>query len=470
MTSDVTINKTPSSPGLKLLLVCALALAMTIPALFIFAIVYDRSSRAETIRNEIANAAGGPQQVIGPVLAIPFETKDEDGIWTVADIALVFAEQGELLADLKVSTRKKSLFSVQVYESNLSFSAQYDLRRVNQISNDHTRIVMDQAQILIGVSDLRGALDDAWLSSSEQNRRKFEPFTGHIIPRNADDLMDQKAPWRGRVVSFSDRFGQVLSAPVAEFIQQDRLQIAVDLRLGGAQSISLIPFASSTKFKLSADWPHPGFGGDFLPDSKQISNQGFVANRTIPALASGLPDLAFASNFTGWDRHQNGMRVTLVEASSPYQYVSRSLKYALLFIGFIFLAYFLFEITSNTPVHAAQYVLVGLAQSVFYLLLLALSEHMGFEWAFLIAATAVVSLIGLYAGAVFGKQRTLPALALFSALYGLLFVLMRLEDFALLVGAIACLLAIGAAMWMTRNLQWYGPPSIQETTISKPIK
>jgi len=146
-----------------------------------------------------------------------------------------------------------------------------------------------------------------------------------------------------------------------------------------------------------------------------------------------------------------------VDSTNPYQAVTRSLKYALLFIGVVFLAYFLFEATSDTRVHPAQYVLVGLAQIIFYLLLLAIAERIGFNWAFLVAAVATVALIGWYAGAVFkSRQRQYAAIAAFSLLYALIYVLMSLEDFALLVGAVAAFVAIAAVMWFTRNLDWYG--------------
>lgn len=232
--------------------------------------------------------------------------------------------------------------------------------------------------------------------------------------------------------------------------------MSATLRLGGAKQISIIPFAKSTKIKIASNWPHPGFSGDYLPDNKQISDSGFVGTRMIPRLASGLPDTILFSESGKFSAQNNGMTVSFVSLSSPYQFVSRSLKYALLFIGLVFLTFFLFEMSNRRPVHAAQYVLVGLAQTVFYLLLLAFSEHIGFDLAFAIAAIAVVAMTGLYAGAVFGKKQTVTALLLFSGVYLLLFVLMRLVDYALIVGAIASLIGIATTMYMTRDLQWYG--------------
>jgi inner membrane protein len=166
--------------------------------------------------------------------------------------------------------------------------------------------------------------------------------------------------------------------------------------------------------------------------------------------AEGYPDMLTRLG-------QNAFGVTFVEPANPYQSVERSLKYALLFVGLVFLAYFIFETLSDKRVHPAQYVLIGLAQSVFYLLLLSLAERVGFDTGFLVAAAATVVLISVYAFWVFATPaRGLQALVAFSVLYALIYVLMRLEDSALLVGALAGFAAIAAVMYFTRKIDWYG--------------
>jgi inner membrane protein len=288
--------------------------------------------------------------------------------------------------------------------------------------------------ILLQVSDLRGALSDAELTLEDGTKHAFSPES---LNRGYGS-------------------GQYISASIPNLADNGSLKVSATLRLGGAKQISIIPFAKSTKIKIAGNWPHPGFSGDYLPDNKQISDNGFVGSRTIPKLASGLPDTLSINAWNKFSQQDKGMNVSFVSLSSPYQFVSRSLKYAPLFIGLVFLTFFLFEMSNKRPVHAAQYVLVGLAQTVFYLLLLAFSEHIGFDLAFAIAAIAVVGMTGLYAGAVFGKKQTVTALLLFSGVYLLLFVLMRLVDYALIVGALASLIGIATTMYMTRNLQWYG--------------
>jgi inner membrane protein len=209
--------------------------------------------------------------------------------------------------------------------------------------------------------------------------------------------------------------------------------------------------------KVVGDWPAPSFDGSFLPEARQLGARGFSAAWSVPFIARGLSDHGSTDALSLDQLGQKDLGVSLVAASDPYQTVVRALKYAVMFVGLVFLTFFVFEALSGQRVHAAQYLLVGLAQMAFYLLLLSLSEYLGFDGAFAIAAAATVALMGLYAGAAFRSwARSVQALAVFSVVYGLIYLLMRLEDFALLAGSIASFLGLAGAMYLTRNLDWYG--------------
>jgi inner membrane protein len=223
----------------------------------------------------------------------------------------------------------------------------------------------------------------------------------------------------------------------------------------GSERLALAPFAKTSTLRLRGDWSAPSFDGGRFPDQRTISAQGFEADWTIPFLARGVPGAGADLNLGSVLNTTPG--ATLFDDANPHQRVIRALKYAAMFLGLVFLTYFLFETRSGRRAHPAQYILVGLAQTVFYMLLLAVSEVVGFTAGFLIAATATVLAISLYAGSVFGKlSAALQALAIFSGLYALIYVLLSMEDYALLVGSIASFLAIAGTMWMTRKLDWYG--------------
>ena len=183
--------------------------------------------------------------------------------------------------------------------------------------------------------------------------------------------------------------------------------------------------------------------------------QGFTADWTVPFIARGVRAEGVGDSITGLDATALG--VSFVELADPYQSVTRSLKYILLFLGLLFLSYFVFEVTTGKRVHPAQYVLVGIAQIIFYLLLLSLAERIGFDFGFLIAGAATVTLLSTNAGWIFASRvQAFARFVVFTLLYTLIYLLLRLEDNALLVGAIASFLAVAAAMYFTRSIDWYG--------------
>jgi len=197
-----------------------------------------------------------------------------------------------------------------------------------------------------------------------------------------------------------------------------------------------------------------------------VSDDGFSARWSVPFIARGVP--AAGDPQTIARLGQTSLGVSFIEQANPYQSVSRSLKYAPMFVGLVFLAYFLFETMARRRVHPAQYVLIGLAQLIFYLLLLSIGEHAGFDLAFAVSATATVALISAYAGWVFESRRQgVIALVSFTLLYTLIYVLMRLEDFALLIGALTSFVAIAAVMYFTRGIDWYGQRADEPDPASK---
>ena len=231
--------------------------------------------------------------------------------------------------------------------------------------------------------------------------------------------------------------------------------VKMRLRTDGASRVGLAAFARETTLTLRGDWPDPSFDGGVLPDEREVTEDGFNATWRITYLARGTPGAAADISLDALIGAGPG--VTLLDTANPYQSVVRALKYAPMFLGLVFLTYFLFETTSGRRAHPAQYILVGLAQLVFYMLMLSVSEIAGFNLGFLAAAVATVLAISLYAGSVFGTRKSaMQAMAVFSTLYAFIYLLMRLEDYALLVGSLASFAAIAATMWMTRNLDWYG--------------
>jgi inner membrane protein len=443
MTEQITLaGRIPvRSMGLKLLLVCALALAMSVPALFVLGLLMDRTHRASEVSGEIGQLIGGPQTFLGPVLAIPYAVPPANaGQAPERGVYIVFPAKGDATVKAVSEVRKRSLFKVPVYTADLDLEAAFDLTAVPSQAPAGAVLDWSRAEFLVGVSDPRGAKSDIVLSVGGKS---LQLAPSAILP---DQPADSNG---GQDLHYFGAPAGELAAPGARF------EARASLKFSGATRLAVLPYAKTTTLKTASDWPSPSFDGAFLPASSRIWDRGFNAEWRVPFVARGAPGEGPRSVLARLQ--SQGLGVSFVQPADAYQSVGRALKYAILFVGLVFLAYFLFETQNGRRVHPAQYVLIGLAQMVFYLLLLSLGEQIGFDWAFLAAAGATVSLISLYAAWVFESRRQgVVAFGAFSLLYGLIYVLLRLEDFALIVGSLASFAAIAAVMYFTRGIDWYG--------------
>jgi inner membrane protein len=429
--------------GVKLMVICGLALLMSIPAFFVDGVVSERTERAGEVTSEVSAAVGGQQTFLGPTLAIPYTMPPRaPGEAGNRYIYLVFPAQAR--ADVKTATeeRHRSLFKVPVFQADLKLDGDFDLSGVPSNAPPGAVFDWDRAEILVGVSDARGALADATLTANGK--------TSTLVPAQTAGSMtfDTDQNQSIRLVVFG--------ASAAGLAKPDaRFSVTSALRFSGARRLAVLAYGKTTHVKATGDWPSPGFDGGFLPVSRSVSASGFNAEWSVPFIARGVRAEGQDNSITGLDATALG--ISFVEVADPYQSVSRSIKFLPLFLGLVFLTYFLFEATTRKRVHAAQYILVGVAQIIFFLLLLSLAERIGFDWGFLIAGSATVILLAVNAKWVFasGKQGV-RALSIFAPLYALIYALLRLEDNALLVGAVASFLAVGAVMYFTRRIDWYG--------------
>jgi len=456
------------SVGLKLLLVCFLVLLMGVPTLMISAISFERAGRADDVEREVSKSYGGPQILQGPVLHIPYGVQNKEGEIIAYREHVIFAETGAVEVDNFTTTiRELSLFKVPTYQADANFSARFVLPSKGDFEVRGQTFFWEDAKITIGLRDVRSLRDDVYLSTSTGEKLKFGPkgSVRSTTQRYRDITVYDKntgKPTVNKYRRYSDHINmQSMEVHVGSLLSgrhkgRSAFSITASLQMSGSQMLSISPFAQTTKASVVTDWPHPGFFGDYPPQARKVTETGFSANWVVPYLARGMAAYGDAGALNLDQLTTKAMSVKFVNPVNPYQNVNRALKYAVLFIGMVFLAYFLFETLVGVKVHAAQYVLVGLAQSVFYLLLLAFAEQIGFSLAFVLAAGATVFITAAYAGVVFGKSYTAKAGAVFMATYGLLYVLMRIEDFALMVGALASFVAIAATMYLTRNVNWYG--------------
>jgi inner membrane protein len=433
---SVQIRNRSRSLGLKLLLLCALALLMTIPSFFVSSVMEERTQRAKDVIGEVSGRAGGQQTFLGPSLSVPYSIPPltKDALPTLG-VYVVFPTRGDANIKVRTEERRRSLFKVPVYQADLKFDATFDLTGVPSAAPAGAELDWTRAGIVIGVSDARGALADGTLV--------VNGTTSVFAPAETVGDQNPRLPLSYFGVRVSD-----VAKPNAAF------NVVANLRFSGAQRLAVLAYGKSTYLTAEGDWKSPGFDGGFLPVKRTISAQGFTAEWSVPFIARGIPAEGPSNAVSALDHAALG--ISFIEVADPYQSVGRSVKYALLFIGLLFLSYFVFEATAGKRVHPAQYILVGIAHMIFYLLLLSLAERIGFDWGFLVAGGATVLLLSANAEWIFASRvQGLRALLAFSLLYFFIYLLLRLEDNALLVGAAASFLAVAAVMYFTRNVNWY---------------
>jgi inner membrane protein len=433
---------------------------MSIPALFVFALLHDRTNRAEEVAGEVSQLSGGRQTFLGPVLAVPYrvpaepspegkpEGRNSDGV------LFVFPVEGSAVAGTQSEVRSRSLFKVPVYTADLSFKAHFDLTGATDFVPPNATVDWSRAELVVGAADAKGAKSDIVIDAGGVRSLAVPAATvSQVQLENSDGPRGVRFPPTAEAGQL-----RLFGAPAPFATPNSRFDAAATMKFTGAQRLAVLPFAKTTTFDAKGTWASPSFDGGFLPLTRSVTDKGFSAHWAVPFVARGVP--AGGTSDAVASLGATALGISFVEPANPYQSVARSLKYALMFVGLVFLAYFLFETMARRRVHPAQYVLIGLAQIIFYLLLLSIAEQVGFDLAFLISAAATVGLISAYAGWVFeSRKQGFIALVAFSLLYALIYILMRLEDFALLVGAVTSFAAIAAVMYFTRGIDWYGVTS-----------
>jgi inner membrane protein len=432
----VQFRNASRSLGLKLILVTGLVLLMTIPAFFVDSIVDERTKRAQDAIHEISNRIGGEQTFLGPFMVVPYTVAPTSkGASPTFGSYVVFPTRGEAKARIHAEERHRSLFRVPVYQVDLQFDATFGDTVTSAGIPDGAVRDWTHATIMVAVSNPRAALSDGTITINGK--------TSTLLPGENIGEDNSRLPLVYLRVRASD-----LTEPSKMF------DVTANLRFSGAQRLAVLAYGKSTHFIAESNWPNPSFDGAFLPAKRTVSPQGFTGEWSVPFIARGVP--AEGSNSTVSMLDHTEMGISFIQVADVYQSVSRSLKYELLFTGLLFLSYFTFEATAGKRVHPAQYILVGIAHMIFYLLLLSLAERVGFDWGFLVAGTATVTLLAVNAKWIFASRaQGFRAFVVFSLLYSFIYLLLRLEDNALLVGAVASFLVVAAVMYLTRNLDWY---------------
>jgi inner membrane protein len=447
-----------SNQSLRLLVLSFLALLLLIPIGMVRDVINERAARRDEAVREVASGWGGAQRIAGPRLVVPFVVRWQEALENEGtiererrDVAVFLPETLDVTGSLETKTLERGIFEVPVYHAKLALSGAFAAPDFVPLGVTPSEVLWDRAELVIDLSEVR-AIDEIALDWGGA-KLAFEPGGGRGMPSIA-----------------------AIHVPLGARARAGA-KFAVALAARGSESLAIAPLGERTTAKLESSWPSPSFSGEWLPADRTVSAQGFSARWTVAALGRGFPQSWLAADEpvrTAARAAQQSDRddyaamteparptdpttfgVRLLTPVDTYRMAERSAKYAVLFIALTFATLWLFEVLAKTPLHSVQYLLVGAALCLFFLLELSLAEHLGFGLAYALASGGIVGLIGGYAGAVLRSAGRAGVVAgIVTTLYAYLFVLLTNEDYALLAGTLGLFGALAAVMWLTRSVDW----------------
>jgi inner membrane protein len=428
-----TANRIGRSATFKLAIICALILVLLIPVSMVKSLIREREWRQQGVVDEINAKWGRNQTIAGPILSIPYKKTVEykqSKQTRVTRYLHLLPDRLQVASDIIPQVRYRGIYQAVLYQTQLVIEGRFP-----QPTIDATRIPADDimwggAFVALGISDMRGireSIEGSW-----------------------DDQVLSLEPG----VETADVIAAGVSAPVSIDDRHTGHDFRFVLNLNGSQQLSFTPVGRVTSITARSPWSDPSFTGAFLPVERTVSDEGFTARWNLLHLNRNYPQRWTGSGFK-LDESTFGVR--LFSPVDAYQKSMRTAKYALMFIVFAFMAFFLSEVINRLRVHPVQYLLIGLAIILFYTLLLSFSEHTAFGRAYLIASTSVVALITAYAKTILKSTAVTAAVGgILVVLYGYLYILLQLVDYALLMGSIGLFVVLALVMYLTRKIDWYG--------------
>lgn len=440
--------------ALKVLMVVAMTLAILIPLTMIRGVIQDRQAYRTQAVQTISRSEAGAQGIVGPVLVVPWtetiEVEEKNALGQVTGKVKRDGNSGQWVFFPRTSgfegrmapyTRRLGLHEVRMYALTAQLEAKFDVA-IPQDADPELPRRIGQPWLAYGIADVRGlrAAPRLRIGGTEHGLQQGQ---GHRDAPGVHVRIDVPAAG-GRV----------------------QLETKLDLDLAGAEAFAFAPLAERNRVVIESSWPHPQFNGAFLPRDRSIGTSGFSAEWEVSSLATnaqgqyragaGLSSASVGDIRHGADAGMDAIGISLVDPVNTYSQADRASKYGLLFVLLTFVGFFMFELVKQLRIHPIQYGLVGLALAVFFLLLVALSEHIAFGWAYLAASIACIGLLGFYLSHVLrNRMRGAGFAVMLATLYAALYGLLVSEDNALVLGAGLLFIILAAIMVATRKVDWY---------------
>ena len=427
-----TINFIRNSATIKVASIGFLVALLLIPTSMISGLVRERSSTRDEVIQEISQKWGDRQVITGPFLCVPFESTEMEKNGKSKSRILhvnILPESLQISGQIVPHIRYRSIYEAVLYQTQIDISCRFSLPKPDQLSVPVEKFFFDKATFSIGVTDMSGIKENITIQFNDQI------FKG------------------GPGLKTTDIAASGVSCVVPLSPSSLKLDFNTKLSLNGSQELQFIPVGEITSVQLTSEWTSPSFKGAFLPENPTLTDKGFSANWHILHLNRNFPQFWVGNQY---QVHGSAFGLKLLVTADVYQKLTRIVKYALMFIIFTFSAFFLSEIIHQKRVHPIQYMLIGFAIVLFYALLLSISEHLNFNLSYALSALAITTIITGYSKAILRSYYfALTVFGIMVTLYGYLYIVLQLADYALVMGCIGLFLILATIMYITRKIDWY---------------
>lgn len=418
---------------LKVFIIGILVLVLLAPASMIMSLITEREGRRDSVIKELSSKWGSNQTITGPFITVPYKPTNKSehnkGISNL-EYFYILPDTLEISGEIKPEVRYRSLFEAVLYNATLEFKGTFQCPSMSQLNIEQDSILWDKSYIALGISDFRGIQDK--------------------IKINMNDVIFNCNPGLKTTDIAPSGVSSIIGVPLSS---DKPNSFSFTLNLNGSEQLNFIPVAAINMVKLTSKWPSPSFNGAFLPTAREVTDNGFTANWKVLDLNRDYPQF-WAGRQYKVDASSFGLKLILT--ADIYQKTMRITKYAILFLIFTFSAFFLSEIITKRRIHPIQYILIGMAILLFYSLLLSFSEYIDFNYAYIGSATMITFLITCYSyGITKDKKFACCIFLILSMLYSYLFVILQMEDYALMMGNIGVLTVLSLVMYLTRKIDWY---------------
>ena len=422
----------------KIATILFIGLILLIPTSMIESLIFERENTQKIAIDEVSSKWANEQTISGPFISIPyfkyikeFSKKDSTSkIIQLKEYIHILPSELKINGIINPEQRNRGIYEIVVYNSKINIVGKFNNLNLAEYDILEKDIQYDKAHLSLGVDDLRGIEKQINLNWND----KIFSFNPGVI---SNDIVKSGI---NSAIRISPK-------------DSSNYSFSFDLDLKGSQLLYFTPVGKITDVSISSTWKNPSFNGSYLPDTRTISEKGFNANWNVLHLNRNYPQSWIGSKYS---IENSSFGIDLILPVDNYRKTYRSIRYAILFIGFTFLVFFFIEVLNKKFIHPIQYILVGIALIVFYTLLLSISEHLQFNIAFIVSAIATLLLIAGYIKAILkSNQLTYLIISILFILYTFIFIIIQLQDFALLIGSIGIFIILGLVMYFSRKIDWY---------------